>query len=51
MRRVLVAFEARCIWLKGPLLFVLQTTNLLLQAGEEALKTDPTKIGELAPLR
>ncbi|GAB4818727.1 hypothetical protein N2152v2_005773 [Parachlorella kessleri] len=28
-----------------------KTTNLLLQAGEETLKTDPTKVGELAPLR
>ncbi len=28
-----------------------QTTNLLLQAGEEALSTDPEHIAELAPLR
>jgi hypothetical protein len=29
----------------------LQTTNLLLQAGEEALKTSPANIADLAPLR
>ena len=34
-----------------PLLCRAQTTNLLLQAGEEALATDPTHIGELAPLK
>jgi len=28
-----------------------KTTNLLLQAGEEALNTDPERIAELAPLR
>jgi hypothetical protein len=28
----------------------LQTTNLLLQAGEEALRTDPDNIARLRPL-
>jgi hypothetical protein len=29
----------------------LQTTNLLLQAGDEALRTSPGNIASLAPLR
>lgn len=34
-----------------PSLARLQTTNLLLQAGDEALRTPPGDIGALAPLR
>jgi hypothetical protein len=33
------------------LLLPLQTTNLLLQAGDEALRTPPANIGGLAPLK
>jgi len=33
------------------LLLVLQTTNLLLQAGQEALTTNPGSVATLSPLR
>ena len=45
VRQLRVSAKLTLSWLAA------QTTNLLLQAGEEALHTDPERIAGLAPLR